>query len=127
MQRVQAGQRRNAWQSGAGTWHKGLFLGVLFVLMSLCHGVVAPVDAAAATDGTAVVAVATDEQPPARECAASKRLAALSDRRGSAATLDLPAEPLAFTAHEPSAARGLRVAPLAIPANHRALLQVFRM
>lgn len=127
MKRVQAGQRRTSWLPCARSWHKGLLLGVLFVLMSLCHGVVAPVESATAMAGTAAVAVVDDEQPPLRECAASKRLAALSDRRGSATTFVLPAGTMACTAHVPEAARGLHVAPLPVPDNHRAFLQVFRL
>jgi hypothetical protein len=95
--------------------------------MSLCHGVVAPVSAAAASDGTAVVAASEEGQPPVRDCAASKRLVALSERRGAAAALDLPAAASALTAHLPESVRGLRMAPLPIPGNHRAFLQVFRI
>lgn len=95
--------------------------------MSFCHGAVAPAEALAVSDSTVAVAVADDEQPPVRNCAASKRLAALSDRRSSTAVLDLPAEASAFTAHVPGAARGLWVDPLPIPDNHRAFLQVFRI
>jgi hypothetical protein len=104
-----------------------VLLGVLVVLMSLCHGVVAPVAASTANDGPAVVAMADNEQPPFRDCAASKRLVALSERRGSAATLDLPTAAMALTAHLPASARGLRMDPLPIPGNHRAFLQVFRI
>ena len=95
--------------------------------MSLCHGVVAPVQASAPGDSVAVVAVAEDEQTPFRDCAASKRLAALSERRGSATALDLPVGTLGLTAHIPEAARGLRMAPLPLPDNHRAFLQIFRI
>lgn len=95
--------------------------------MSLCHGVVASVEAATPSDGTAAVAVADDQQTPFRDCAASKRLAALSERRGSATSLDLPVEAPGFTAHIPEAARGLRVTPHPLPDNHRAFLQVFRI
>lgn len=135
MQRPQAAQRNSRWLPGA--WHTRLLLGVLVVLMSLCHGVVVPVSAATASDsaavavvasgGSAAVAVADDGQPPIRDCAVSKRLVALFERRGSAAALDLPVAASAFTAHVPEAARGLRVAPLPIPDNHRAFLQVFRI
>jgi hypothetical protein len=123
--RALSAPRRYQWLPCA--WHKGLLLGVLFLLMSLCHGVVTPVEAAAVSEGTVAVALAEDEQPPFRDCAASKRLAALSDRRGSTTVLDLPAEASAFTAHVPAAARGLRVDPLPVPDNHRAFLQVFRI
>jgi hypothetical protein len=95
--------------------------------MLLCHGVVAPVSAATVSDGTAAVTAADDGQPPYRDCAASKRLVALAERRGSVATLDLPAAAPAFTAHLPESARGLRVNPPPIPGNHRAFLQVFRI
>jgi hypothetical protein len=95
--------------------------------MSLCHGVVAPVDASTSSNGTATVAMADQEQSPFRECAASKRLVALSERRGSATALDLPVQTLGFTAHIPEATRGLRVAPHPLPDNHRAFLQVFRI
>ena len=125
MQRTHAEPRSTRWLPRA--WHKGFLLGVLVVLMSLCHGVVVPVAAATVSDGTAAVAVASDEQPPFRECAGGKRLVAVSERRGSAATLDLPAAASAFTAHLPETAHGLRVSPLPLPANHRAFLQVFRI
>ncbi len=99
--------------------------------MSLCHGLVAPVSAATATvtatDGAAAVPVADDGQPPVRDCAASRRLVALSERRGSAAALDLPAPASALTAHLPGGARGLRLVPPPMPGNHRAFLQVFRI
>ena len=125
MQRTQSGPRSTPWLSCA--WHKRVLLGVFVVLMSLCHGVVVPVAASTVSDGAAVVSAAENEQPPFRDCAASKRLIALSERRGSAATLDLPASASALTAHLPEAARGLRVTPLPIPGNHRAFLQVFRI
>ena len=131
MQRTHAGPRRTRRRPVA--WHKGLLLGVLFVLMSLCHGLVSPVHAAIANDGPVAVAssglaaVADDDRPPVRECAASKRMVAPSDRRGAAATLDLPAAPTALTAHLPDAARSLRLGPPPIPGNHRAFLQVFRI
>jgi hypothetical protein len=125
MQRTQAGSRRTRWLSCA--WRRGLLLSVLFVLMSLCHGLVTPVSALAVSDSPAAVAMADDGQPPARECAASKRMVAPSERRGAAATLDLPATATAFTAHLPQSARGLRLDPPPIPGNHRAFLQVFRM
>ena len=135
MQCPHAGQRNSRWLPAAR--HTRLLLGVLVVLMSLCHGVGVPVSAAtangstavtvAASSGSAAVAVADDGQPPIRDCAMSKRLVALFERRGSAAALDLPVAASAFTAHVPEAARGLRVAPLPIPDNHRAFLQVFRM
>jgi hypothetical protein len=124
-QQAPAGQRRTRWLPTV--WHKGLLLGVLFILMSLCHGVVAPVEASTASDGTAAVAVAESEQPPFGECTAGKRLVALSERRGAATALDLPADASAFTAHVPEVARGLRVVPLPIPDNHRAFLQVYRI
>ena len=124
-QQASAGQRRTRWLPSV--WHKGLLLGVLMILMSLCHGVVAPVDASTASDGTVTVAVADDEQSPFRDCAASKRLVALSERRGSVTALYLPADISAFTAHIPETTRGLRLDPLPIPANHRAFLQVFRI
>ncbi|MDQ2655077.1 MAG: hypothetical protein M3Z20_18760 [Chloroflexota bacterium] len=95
--------------------------------MSLCHGVVVPVAASTVSDGTVAVSAADNEQSPLRDCAASKRLIALSERRGSAATLDLPAPATALTAHLPESARGLRLDPLPIPGNHRAFLQVFRI
>jgi hypothetical protein len=95
--------------------------------MLLCHGVVAPVSAATVSDGTAVVTAADDGQPPFHDCAAGKRLVAVTERRGSAATLDLPAQTLGFIAHLPDSARGLRMVPPPIPGNHRAFLQVFRI
>ncbi len=124
-QQAPARQRRTRWLPCA--WLKGLLLGVFVVLMSLCHGLVTTVESSAASDGAATVAVAEEEQSPFRDCAASKRLVALSDRRGSSTALDLPAATPAFTAHIPEAARGLRVDPLPIPDNHRAFLQVFRI
>ena len=124
-QHARAGQRHTRWLPGAS--HKGLLLGVLMILMSLCHGVVASVEASTPSEGEAVVSAAEDEQSPFHDCAMSKRLVALSERRGSATALELPAETLAFTAHVPEAGRGLRVEPLSIPDNHRAFLQVFRI
>jgi hypothetical protein len=125
MQRQSAGSRGAPWLSCA--WHKRILLGVLVVLMSLCHGVIAPVSAATASDGPAAVAAADDGQPPFRDCAASKRLVALFERRGAAAALDLPLPASALTAHLPEAAQGLRMDPPPIPGNHRAFLQVFRI
>lgn len=125
MQRTQAGSPGAPWLACA--WHKRVLLGALVVLMSLCHGVFAPVSAATVSEGPAAVAAADDGQPPLRDCAASKRLVALSERRGSAAALDLPSAASALTAHLPEAARGLRMDPPPIPGNHRAFLQVFRI
>ncbi len=125
MQRTHPAPRSTPWLSCA--WHRRLILGVFVVLMSLCHGVLAPVSAATAGNGPAVVAATDDGPPPFRECAAGKRLVALTERRGSAATLDLPAQTLGFTAHLPESARGPRMDPPPIPGNHRAFLQVFRI
>lgn len=124
-QRQCAAQRRKRWFPSA--WHKGLLLGVLFILMSLCHGMVAPVEASTASNGTVAVAVADEEQSPFRDCAASKRLFALSDRRGSATTFDLPAAPLGLMAHVAEPAPGLQATPPPLPGTHRSFLQVFRI
>jgi hypothetical protein len=95
--------------------------------MSLCHGFIAPAEAAAPENGAAVVVVEDDAPSPFRECAATKRMVALSERRGTAAALDLPAATSAFTAHIPEAVPGLRAQPLPLPENFRAFLQVFRI
>ena len=95
--------------------------------MSLCHGFVAPVEASAFDSAPAVVAAADENPSPFRDCATTKRMVALSDRRGAATALDLPAATPAFTAHIPEAAHGLRGDPLPLPENHRAFLQVFRI
>lgn len=119
--------RQRGWVPVA--WHKGLLLGVLFVLLSLCHGVVASVTVAAPVESTVAVTLtaADQEQTPFRDCAASKRLIALSERRGSAPVLAPIAAPLGFTEHVPEAAVGRRAAPPPLLDNHRAFLQVFRI
>lgn len=124
-QRTQPTQGRTPWLPCA--WHTRVLLGFLVVLMSLCHGVVAPASVVAAAEGPAAVAVVTDEHPPLRDCAAGKRLVALSERRGPAALLDLPGAATVLTAYLPEAARGLRMVPPPIPGKHRAFLQVFRI
>jgi hypothetical protein len=123
----QATARHRRTRQHPSAWHRVLLLGVCFILMSLCHSIVAPVEASAPTGGVAVAAAANDEPTPFRECAATKRMVALSDRRGSAPALDLPPSPSVFTAHLPEGARGLRLEPQPLPENHRAFLQVFRI
>ena len=131
-QRQQArAQRHMRWLPCARNWHLGVLAGVLLVLLSLCHGVIAPAPASAsaiALDAATASSVVNDDQGPFRDCAASKRLVALSERRGSAHTpLDVPAALLGFTEHTPDVARFLRAAPIPLPENHRAFLQVFRI
>ena len=107
-------------------WCRALLLGVVFLMLSVCHGVVPALTKTA--DAASVAAAVTDgEQEPYRECAVSKRVVALSDRRGAATQLDIPAQPLGFVAHVPEAVPGLRVNPPPLPENHRAFLQVFRI
>lgn len=100
-------------------------MGVVFLVLSVCHGVVPTLSKAADAAGF-TVSVVDEDQEPFRECAVSKRVVALADRRGAATMLDIPAEPLGFIAYIPEAARGLRVDP-PVPVPHRAFLQVFRI
>ncbi|MFT4039984.1 MAG: hypothetical protein QM692_17530 [Thermomicrobiales bacterium] len=122
--------------------HRVLLLSALFLLVSLCHGLVAAPAVDAAGNVAAITAAdgALDPAPvwqgdapepgqnQPHNCTGVKRLAPSLDRRWFApAALDLPVDLFGFAAAGADQRPGRWALSLSLPGQHRSVLQVFRL